>query len=133
MKSNQTSMDEFGNWVYIILMAVVVISSVIKSINKKKEQQQPQPQIPVPEPMEQSFPVPPATIKKSRQMPPPAPKQKNQPYSSLFASQTIAESLQTELALTSQQESALADELDLTDTEAFRKAIIYSEIVNRKY
>jgi len=30
-------------------------------------------------------------------------------------------------------ENTLADELDLSDPESFRKAIIYSEIINRKY
>ena len=125
-------MDEFGDWIYIILMVVVAISSLFKSISKKKEQQPTQ--MPVPKPSEQSYPVPPVPVKKSRRMPPPMPKQSTQPYSSLFASSgTIAESIKTEIALMPEQESALADELDLTDAEAFRKAVIYSEIINRKY
>jgi len=130
-------MDELGNWVYIILMVVFAISSLYRSINKKKEEQSTQ--MPVPElPDFQDFPeqpytMPPVPMKKSRKSHPPAPTPKNQPYSSLFASSTVSESLHVEKSFMPEQESALADELDLTDAEAFRKAIIYSEILNRKY
>ena len=124
-------MDEFGDWIYIVLMVVVGITSLFKSINKKKEQQQTH--IPVPKPPQQSFPTPPVPTKQSRRMPPPVPEHLRQSFSSLFESSTIAESLKTEIALMPEQESILADELDLTDAEAFRKAIIYSEIINRKY
>jgi len=124
-------MDEIGNWIYIILMFVVLISSVFKSFTKKKEQQQTQ--IPIPEDIEEEFPVPPVPMKKTRKLPPPIPVQKNKPYSSLFASPSVTESMQAELFITPEPENTLADELDLTDPESFRKAIIYSEIINRKY
>jgi len=124
-------MDEIGNWVYIILMFVVLVSSVFKSFTKKKEQQQTQ--FPFPDIPEEEFPVPPAPKKKARKSPPPIPVQKNQPYSSLYASQGVAENLQTEVSMMQEPECTLADELDLSDPEAFRKAIIYSEIINRKY
>jgi len=124
-------MDEFGNWIYIILMFVVLISSVFKSFTKKKEQQQAQ--IPVPEEPEEVFPVPPVPKIKTKKLPPPIPVQKKQAYSSLFASPSVAESLQTELSMMQEPENTLADELDLSDPESFRKAIIYSEIINRKY
>ena len=124
-------MDEIGNWVYIILMFVVLISSVFKSFTKKKEQQQTQ--MPVPEVLEDEFPVPPVPRKMTRKLPPPIPVQKNKPYSSRFASPSVAESIQTEMSFSPEQESVIADELDLTDAETFRRAIIYSEIINRKY
>ena len=124
-------MDEFGNWIYIILMFVVLISSVFKSFTKKKEQQQAQ--IPVPQEPEEVFPVPPVPKIKTKKLPPPIPVQKKQAYSSLFASPSVAESLQTELSMMQEPENTLADELDLSDPESFRKAIIYSEIINRKY
>ena len=124
-------MDEFGDWIYIVLMVVVGIASLFKSINRKKEQQQTH--IPVPKPPEQSFPTPPVPAKKSSRMPPPVPEHLRQSFSSLFESSTLAESIKTELALMPEQESALADELDFTDAAAFRKAIIYSEIIKRKY
>ena len=124
-------MDEIGNWVYIILMFVVLISGVFKSFTKKKEQQQTQ--MPVPEVPEDEFPVPPVPRKMTRKLPPPIPVQKNKPYSSLFASPSVTESMQTEMSFSPEQESVIADELDLTDAEAFRRAIIYSEIINRKY
>ena len=124
-------MDEIGNWIYIILMFVVLISSVFKSFTKKKEQQQAQ--IPVPEALEEVFPFPPAPKKKTKKLPPPIPVQKRQAYSSLFAFPSVAESLQAELSMNQEPENTLADELDLTDHESFRRAIIYSEIINRKY
>jgi len=124
-------MEDIGDWIYIILMVVVVISSLVKSISKKKEQQPTQ--MPVPRPPKQAFPAPPAPAKKSRRMPPPVPEHLRQSFSSLFETSTIAESIKTEIALMPEQESALADELDFTDAEAFRKAVIYSEIINRKY
>ena len=124
-------MDEFGDWIYIILMVVVGISSLFKSITKKKEQQPVQK--PVPKPSQQSFPVPSVPTKKSRQAPPPVPEHLRQSFSSLFSSSTKAESIQTEIAFIPEQENTLADELDLTDAETFRKAIIYSEIINRRY
>ena len=124
-------MDEFGDWIYIILMVVVGISSLFRSISKKKEQQPTQ--MPVPKPPQQSHRVPPVPTRKSRRMPPPVPEHLRQSFSSLFESSTVAESIKTEMALMPEQESALADELDLTDAEAFRKAVIYSEILNRKY
>jgi len=66
-------MDEIGNWIYIILMFVVLISSVFKSFTKKKEQQQAH--IPVPEAPEEVFPFPPVPKIKTKKLPPPVPVQ----------------------------------------------------------
>ena len=121
-------MDEFGNWIYIIVMVVVAISSLLRSMNKKKGQQQTQ--MPDSEFPEEWFPVPPAPKKKTKKTLPPIPGHiRNQPYHSIPTSKM----LHVESNLVPEEESVLADELDLTDAEAFRKAIIYSEILNRKY
>ena len=123
-------MDEFGNWIYIIIMVIVAITSLLSSMNKKKGQQQTQ--MPDPEFPEEWFPtppVPPVPKKMNRKTPPPIPvHSKNKPYHSIPMSQI----LNTEL-LEPEKETLLIDELDLSDAEAFRKAIIYSEILNRKY
>jgi len=124
-------MDEFGNWIYIIIMVIVAITSLLSSMNKKKGQQQTQ--MPDPEFPEEWFPappVPPVPKKMNRKTPPPIPgHSRNQPYHSIPTTQMLS----VESHLTPEEESVLADELDLTDAEAFRKAIIYSEILNRKY
>ena len=127
-------MDEFGDWVYIILMVVVGISSLFSSIGKKKRQQQTQ--MPLPEsvePTESSYPAPSAPKKKERKLLPPVPGGpiKYQSYNADLAFPTIE--TQTEMFLMQEEENTLANELGLTDPDAFRKAIIYSEILKRKY
>ena len=132
-------MDEYGDWVYIILMVIVGISSLISSINKKKRSQPMQ--MPVPEHSDEpSYPIPPDAVSD------PVPMEKSSKASSHFpeyrknhffnSRATIPipnNSIQTEVSIASEKENILADELDLTDTEVFRKAIIYAEIINRKY
>jgi len=128
-------MDEFGDWIYIILMVVVGITSLFSSINKKKREQQTQ--MPSPEsvePTESSYPAPSAPKKKERKLPPPVPGHiKHQSYNTDLAFPTVETGLQTEIYLTQEEENTLAGELELTDPDAFRKAVIYSEILNRKY
>ena len=129
-------MDEFGDWIYIILMVVVGISSLFSSINKKKKQQQTQ--MPLPEPVEQTEPAepwhptaPPVPKKKERKLPPPVPGHlKPQSYNTDLAFPTT--DTQTEIYL-QEEESTLATELELTDPDAFRKAVIYSEVLKQKY
>ena len=122
-------MDEYGDWVYIILMVVVGISSLISSINKKKRQQPMQ--MPVPEyPDEPSFPIPPVSTQQERKQPPPAPRHSKRTH---LAPPLIETRLPTETFFEQDEEIALTDELNLSDADAFRKAVIYSEILNRKY
>lgn len=136
-------MDDLGNWVYIILMVVVGISSLFSSINKKKGQKQTQ--TPSPEIPDDRFPAPPVPLepvpvpthlpaKKIRKSSPPIPGNTgNKPFGSPLKSSLDETHLQTESAIKPDEDYSLAEELDLTDTEAFRKAIIYSEIINRRY
>jgi hypothetical protein len=126
-------MDEYGDWVYIILMVVVGISSLIGSINKKKRQQEMQ--MPVPEYSDEpSFPIPSVPTQQERKQPPPAPKQpKRQPFSTLSSAPTVVTVSPSETFFKPEEEHTIADELDLSDADAFRKAVIYSEILHRKY
>ena len=121
-------MDEFGDWIYIILMVVVGISSLFSSINKKKRQQQTQ--MPLPESSDPSYPASTVPTKKERRLPPPVPIHiKNQPYNTLSTPYIQ----NTNSIITSEEESALSSELKLADPDTFRKAVIYSEILKRKY
>ena len=124
-------MDELGNWVYIILMVVIGISSLFSSKNRKKGQQQTH--IPVPAPGESAFPVPPVPMKKSKKTTPLDSAKFGQPFSSRTPSPFTASNIQTEISIEPEDEYVLADELDLKDAESFRKAILYAEILNRKY
>jgi len=125
-------MEEFGDWIYIIIMVVVGISSLFSSINKKKAQQQTQ--MPSSEPLDPSFPDSSVPKKKEKKQPPPVPKQiKRQPFNMQSTIPTVETDSQTEKYLMQEKESALVDELDLDDPDSFRKAIIYSEILHRKY
>jgi len=124
-------MDELGNWVYIILMVVVGISSLWSSINKKKGQQQTS--IPAPDPPEPSFPVPPVPVKKNKKSTLFEHAKSEQPFGSRLTSQMAESSLPKETSIEPEEEFVLVDELDLKDAESFRRAIIYAEILNRKY
>ena len=92
-------------------------------------------QMPVPEyPDEPSFPIPPVSTPQERKQPPPAPKQpKRQPFSTLSSASTVVTGSPSETFFKPEEEHAIADELDLSDADAFRKAVIYSEILHRKY
>ena len=128
-------MDEFGDWIYIILMVVVGISSLFSSISKKKRGQQTQ--MPLPEsvePTELSYPAPSIPKKKERKLPPPVPGHlKPQSYNTRLTFPDVETALQSEIYLMQEEESTLAGELELTDPDTFRKAVIYSEVLKRKY
>ena len=132
-------MDEFGDWIYIILMVVVGVSSLISSANKKKKQQQMQ--MPLPEPSEISEPLEPwhpttSPVPKKKEKKVPHPVQQKVTHPSFRADltfPTIETASQTEIYLAAEEENTFADELELTDADDFRKAVIYSEILNRRY
>ena len=130
-------MEELGDWVYIILMVVVGISSLISSANKKKRQQQMQMPTPVSDPSEDyemPYPTPSVPKKKEKLLPPPAPAQsKRQPLNAHLAYSDLDTGTQSEILCTQEDESALANKLELSDPDTFRKAVIYAEILNRKY
>ena len=129
-------MDEFGDWIYIIIMVVVGISSLFSSKNKKKQQQQTQMPSPVPtEPSEPWFPTThPAPKKKERKQHPSIQEQMNaRPFNTHSTIPTVEADTQSETLRAQEEENALAIALDLDNPDSFRKAIIYSEILHRKY
>ncbi|MDR2232153.1 MAG: hypothetical protein LBE56_03400 [Tannerella sp.] len=130
-------MDELGNWVYIILMAVVGISSFISSVNKKKRQQQAN--FPVPQPAEPSFPMPsfpapPVPRRKEVKAPPPMRKKlHNPPVVSQFTDPDDDISVGEITSAAPVEEIPIINTLKLNNTDDIRKAFIYAEIINRKY
>ena len=126
-------MEELGDWVYIILMVVVGISSMYSSAKKKQRQQQTQ--MPSPEPSEPSepwYPTTPTPKQKAKKQPPPVPRHiRQQPSTSTIP--IIETGMQTEIHVSKTEGNVYIDELELDDPETYRKAIIYAEIFNRKY
>jgi hypothetical protein len=129
-------MEELGDWVYIILMVVVGISSMYSSAKKKQRQQQTQ--MPSPEPSEPSepsepwYPMTPTPKQKAKKQPPPVPRHiRQQPSTSTIP--IIETGMQTEIHVAQTEGNVYIDELELDDPETYRKAIIYAEIFNRKY
>jgi hypothetical protein len=125
-------MDEIGNWLYIVFIAIAVISSIFNAMKKKN--QQPQTPVPAPKPPKQEYQSPPVPMKKTGKVPPPIPEHiRHFPFDALLASAAATTNPDTGPILIEEIEHVLAEELDLSDADAFRKAIIYSEIIHRKY
>jgi len=125
-------MDEFGDWIYIILMVVVGISSLVGSARKKMKQMQTQ--MPSPEQSDPSYPAPSIPKKTEQKQPPPAPgHHKHQPFNAHFTFPVVETGEQTEICVGQEEETTLVNDLELDVPDSFRKALIYSEIINRKY
>ena len=121
-------MEDIGDLIYYILIFVVAIISWISSLTKKKKQHQTT--IPSPFPTQEMPVVPPAPPRKKKQGPPPVPKRvRQQSYSDAFLS---SKDKGTTTILQGEEHISPMDDLELNNAESFRKAIIYSEILNRK-
>jgi len=122
-------MEDIGNIIYYIVIFVIAIVSWLSSSTKKKSQQQTN--IPSPFPEHEILATPPPVPKVRRKSTPPPPPDrlhtKTNIYSDLSSKYKEISPIQLE------EEPSLIEELDLTDTESFRKAVIYTEILNRKY
>ena len=130
-------MEELGDWVYIILMVVVGISSLYSSAKKKQKQQQMQMPTPVSDPSDQyemPDPTPSVPNKIERKQPPTFQKKmKRQPFNTYSTIPPVETFAQIEKNLLQEEENTIASNLELTDADSFRKAVIYAEILNRKY
>ncbi|MDR2917763.1 MAG: hypothetical protein LBV72_00145 [Tannerella sp.] len=120
--------DNIGNLIYYILIFAVALISWISGLTKKKQQKQTT--IPAPFPTQEITDVPPAPPKKRKQGPPPVPKRMRQEsYKDSFLS---SKNKDATTILQEEEGTHLMDDLELNNPESFRKAIIYSEILNRK-
>jgi hypothetical protein len=127
-------MDNIGDWLYIIFLAIVVIVSYASSIKKKNQDETVTP--PPPSTYEQAPPpvrVPPRVRKKAS---PPVPERVKQTggYVSLFQNEG-QRAMEDAVSLSEEEtnERSLVDNLQLNNADDFRKAVIYAEILNRKY
>ncbi|MDR1454635.1 MAG: hypothetical protein LBJ01_03190 [Tannerella sp.] len=127
-----------GDWLYYIVILVVAIVSFVGNLNKKKPQEQTLPPASQPPSMEemQPSPPPPPPVWTRKKKSPPSMSESRWP-SSASLSPGMEEGrrmLDGEMqALVEEKETAWTDELDLTNRDAFRRAFVSAEILNRKY
>lgn len=143
-------MDNAGDWLYIVFLAIAGLSSLLGS-KKKKERpapvsRQPDKRIvqPTKEEPEKGF----WEIFDDMQQPQPAPKKKQKPVvrkkqnpvSASRPSPFLAVENETHRSeatdsplLASPEEKTNVPEIELNDPADLRKAVIYAEILNRKY
>lgn len=145
-------MDNAGDWLYIVFLAMAVISSLFSSLKKKKRSievlGQPDEEIvtdqepsrgkgfwEILEEMqkEQTQPQqPPKKERRRKQQPVAAPA----PSPFLSTEKSIPDSIAQQVpmkAFAFHDESSILDECDFHNITELKKAIVYSEIFNRKY
>ena len=143
-------MDNLGDWLYIILIAIAGISGLFSSNKKKRQQREMREQqqrdiIVTPETAsdkdfwevypeyepEKPIVIKPAKRNKSQSTasPPPLPFLKGESEIERIIRQQEGSPL---LAVEEETKPLISSE-DLHDSDALRKAVIYSEILNRKY
>ena len=146
-------MDNLGDWLYLVLLIVAGVGGLFNSGKKKKQQTEAKPaEEAMPLPKKKSFwelleeasteettkakkkVVPKATPKKQKERQPAA---KATPFLTAESAipSTIASNYKDELAVGEGEERGglSMSDFHLNDREEVRKAIIYSEILNRKY
>ena len=149
-------MDNLGDWLYLVLLVVAGVSGLFNSGKKKKQQTEAKPH----NPAEEAMPLPKkksfwelleevsteeTTKAKKKVVPKAAPKKQKEHQPAAKATpfltaesaipSTIASNYKDELAVGEGEESGglSMSDFHLNDREEVRKAIIYSEILNRKY
>jgi hypothetical protein len=126
--------NHLGDWLYYIVILVVAIVSFVGNLNKKKPQEETLPPAPAPS-MEDLLPPAPPVQTRRKKSPPPVPgfRPSRSSFSSPFAEEGSRMLTEDTFAAADEKETAWADELNLTNTDTFRKAFISAEILNRKY
>lgn len=121
-------MEDIGNLIYYIVIFVVAIVSWVRSSTKKKQQHQTA--LPSPFPTQDMPVIPPPAPRKKKVVPPPVPKHtRPESYPGSFMSSKYKDS---PILMQEEEGVSLRDELELNRADDFRKAILYSEILNRK-
>ena len=141
-------MDNVGDWIYIVFLIVAAISGLFSSKNKKKRPTQV-----LGQPGHDTYPeentssgkgfweiLEEATTPQKPEAPtaPIHKKKKKTPASKPFLSteQEIQKSKVSSSPITNfptEEEHALLEDIEFNNAEELRKAVIYSEILNRKY
>lgn len=137
-------MDNLGDWIYIVFLIVAAVSGLFSSKNKKKRPTQvlgqpeyaPAKEEHTPsgkgfwEILEEATTPPEKKEKKIKK------KEIRQPNPFLAAEQKIHQSKVSSSPITNfptEEEHALLEDIEFNNAEELRKAVIYSEILNRKY
>lgn len=110
-------MDNVGDWLYIVFLIIAGISSLFSSKSKKKSPQQV---------LRQPVSIPTQKQRKKR---------KTEPAAFLTAEQMTDRPMPAESHLAifpTEEENPLAD-IEFDNAAELRKAVIYTEILNRKY
>ena len=136
-ENNQSFMDNIGDWLYIVFLAIAGISGLFSSKEKKKKKGRPeilgQPDKEIvsdeqPQPAEdKGFWEIGEEIKQAPAQPTPEPEEKPRPIQEdkpRKAPPTVPPMKEPERP---------TPEITLQDTDELRKAVIYAEILNRKY
>jgi hypothetical protein len=118
-------MDNSGDWLYIVVLVIAGISSVFSSVRKKKQQQQREVRR---SPEEQMY-----SFDEAKPVIPPA---AATPF--LSAEKNLRRSTSPKAAPLftleeEKKETPLVSSRDFLEPETLKKAVIYSEIFNRKY
>lgn len=123
-------MDNLGDWIYIVFLIVAAVSGLFSSKNKKKRPTQVLGQPEYAPAQEEHTPSGKGfwEILEEATTPPPTP--------FLAAEQEIHKSKVSSSPITNfptEEEHALLEDIEFNNAEELRKAVIYSEILNRKY
>ncbi|RHU21624.1 hypothetical protein DXD68_23675 [Parabacteroides sp. TM07-1AC] len=137
-------MDNLGDWIYIVFLIVAAVSGLFSSKNKKKRPTQVLGQPEYEPAKEEHAPsgkgfweileeatTPPEKKEKKKKK-----KEIRQPNPFLAAEQEIHKSKVSSSPITNfptEEEHALLEDIEFNNAEELRKAVIYSEILNRKY
>ncbi|MDR1332471.1 MAG: hypothetical protein LBK07_10270 [Tannerella sp.] len=128
-------MENTGDWLYYIIFLVIAVISLFNSAKKKRKDEVTMPPSP-PLAHEQMSHVPPPPPSVRKKTPPPAPvkAKRARGYEALFTNEgrRVTENAAS-LPIEETNEASPAEELGLNDANAFRKAVVYSEILNRRY
>ena len=128
-------MENIGDWLYVIILAIAGIASMIKSFGKKDKQNGEQEQQPGRTILDDIFDTTPQVYENSVKAPHIETKQtKYRFHQQQEGVSSIAQTNTDAMFADIENEHAQITAEDLpTNTEDWRKALIYSEIFNRKY
>ncbi|MDR3194062.1 MAG: hypothetical protein LBT76_02055 [Tannerella sp.] len=130
--------NHVGDWLYYIVILAVAAISWLNSANKKKRREQSQTPAPSSSWPEEEFlppPPPPAPRQTKRQTPPAVPSQRRAEFRHrLFTpAEEGGRAIASQILYEEEPGTPLVETLELTDPDTFRKAVVYAEIMNRKY
>lgn len=129
-------MDKIGDWLYIVFIIIAGISGLISSGKKKKTPTEVLGQPDYDQPKRQSTSKNTWNTAEKEPIPVSKNKKKKKPEVSPFLAGEMSSSAVKDTALTinqSDSEMEYIPEITINNTDDLRKAIIYSEILNKKY